>query len=115
MGIKHQVAINATETVKGNNAFKREDQIQGVMIKGYHTDNGVFNATYNNQQNIKFSGAGSSYQNGAAERSIKAVVTMARTMLMRAALRCTEEKLSTDIWPMDMDYAVWTYNWIPDI
>ena len=39
-----------------------------------------------NQQKIRFSGAGASHQNGAAERAIKTVVTMARTMLMHAEL-----------------------------
>ena len=41
--IKHQVAINATETVKAKLTFEREAQSQGVEIKGYHTDNGIFN------------------------------------------------------------------------
>ena len=91
------------------------------MIKGYHTDNGIFDASefmedlLNNQQNIRFSGAGASQQNGAAERAIKTVVTMKRTMLMHDALRCPEETLSTDIWPMEMDYSVWVYNLIPDM
>ena len=31
--IKHQVAINATETVKENITFERETQSQGVVIK----------------------------------------------------------------------------------
>ena len=34
---------------------------------------------------------------------------------MHAALRCPEDTLSTDIWPMVMDYSVWVYNWIPDM
>ena len=94
MNIKHQVDINATETFKEKITFEREDQSQGVMIKGYHTDNWIFNASefmgniLKNQQKIRFSGAGASHQNGAAERSIKTVVTMVRTMLMHAALRC---------------------------
>ena len=57
------------------------------------------------QQNIRFSGADTSYQNGAAERAIKMVVTMARNMLMYAMLRCPEETFSTDIWLMEMYYA----------
>ena len=69
----------------------------------------------NKQKKIRFSGAGASHQNGAAERAIKTVVTMARTMLMHAALRCPEETLSTDLWPMAMNYAVWVYNMTPDI
>ena len=40
---------------------------------------------------------------------------MARTMLMHAALRCPEDTLSNDIWPMAMDYAVWVYNRTPDM
>ena len=67
------------------------------------------------QQKIIFSGAGASHQNGAADSDIKTVVTMARTMLMHAALRCSEDTFSTDLWPMAMDYAVWVYNNTPEM
>ena len=43
VSIKHQVDINATETVKEKLIFKRGAQSQGVVIKGHHTDNGIFN------------------------------------------------------------------------
>ena len=43
--IKHQVAINATVTVKAKLTFDREALSQGVVIKGYHTDNGIFNSS----------------------------------------------------------------------
>ena len=91
------------------------------MIKGYHTDNGIFNSSefmgelLKNQQNIRFSGAGASHQNGAAEHAIKTVVTTEIIMLMHAALICPEDTLSTDILPIAMDYAVWVYNWIHDM
>ena len=45
MIIKHQVAINATKTVKAKLTFEREAQSQGVVIKGYHTDNWIFNSS----------------------------------------------------------------------
>ena len=54
------------------------------MIKGYQTDNDIFNALeftedlLKKQENIRFSGAGASHQNGASEHSIKTLVTMAR-------------------------------------
>ena len=121
MIINHQVAINATETVKAKLTFEREAQSQGFVIKGYHNDNGIFNSSefmeelLKKQQNIIFSWADNSHQNGAAELAIKTVVTMARTMLMHAALRCPEETLSIDIWPTAMDYAIWVYNCIPDM
>ena len=72
VSIKHQAAINATETVKAKLTFEREDQSQRVLIKGYHTDNMIFNYSEfieelsKNQKNIMFSGAGVSHQNGAA-------------------------------------------------
>ena len=34
-------------------------------------------------------------------------------MLIHAALRCPEDTLSTDLWPISMDYVVWVYNQIP--
>ena len=34
---------------------------------------------------------------------------------MHAVLICPEDTLSTDIWTMTMDYAVWVYNRITDI
>ena len=43
--IKYQVDINSTETVKAKLTFSSEAQSQGVVIKGYHTDNGIFNAS----------------------------------------------------------------------
>ena len=43
--INHQDAINATETVKAKLTFEMETQSQGVVIKGYHTHNGIFNAS----------------------------------------------------------------------
>ena len=87
------MAINSTENFKEKITFDREAQSQGVVIKVYHTDNGILNALYfmedllKKQQKIMFIRAESSHQNGAAERAIKTVVSMARTMLMHAALR----------------------------
>ena len=43
--INKQVATNATETVKAKLTLDRADQSQRVMIKGYQTDNGIFNAS----------------------------------------------------------------------
>ena len=45
VSIKHQVAIYATETVKSKLTFEREAQSQRVVIKGYHTDNGILNSS----------------------------------------------------------------------
>ena len=91
------------------------------MIKGYQTNNGIFNDSefmedlLKKKKKIRFSGTDASYQNGAAERAIKELVTMARTMSIHAVIICPEDTLSTDLWTMKMDYVVWVYNWIPDM
>ena len=91
------------------------------MIKGYHTDNGIFNASefmnelLKNHQKIKFSGAGTSHQNGAAYRAIKTVVTTERTVSMHGALRCPEDTLSTDLCPMVAPHTSSPLMWIPGL
>ena len=100
------MAISATETGKAELTFYRESQIQGVVIKGYQTVNGIFNDSYfmeellKNQRKISFSGAGASHQDGSVEHSINMLVTMASTMLIHATLICPGYKLITDLWPM---------------
>ena len=92
-----------------------------MVIKGYHTANGIFNALefmeelFKKQKHIRFSGAGASQKNGASERAIKTVVTMERTALMQAELRCPEDTLYTDLWKMKIYYSLWVYDWTPDM
>ena len=72
MIIRHQVAINATDTVKVKLTFYKEAQSQGVVIKSYHTYNGIFDTSefmkelLKRQKKIRFSGSGASHINGAA-------------------------------------------------
>ena len=45
VSIKHQSDINSTYTVKTKLTFERDALSQGVVIKVYHTDNEIFNAS----------------------------------------------------------------------
>ena len=98
MSINHQLAINATETVKEKLTFEREDKSQGVMINVYHTDNEIFNTSkfmeelLKRQQKIRFSGAIPSHKMvRAAERAIKTVVTMESAILMQDWMICHKD------------------------
>ena len=44
MRIKQQVDIKSTEAIKAKLTFERVAKIQGVEIKEYHTDDGIFSA-----------------------------------------------------------------------
>ena len=82
------MSMDATEMFNAKLTFERESQSQGVVIKGYHTVNGILNASefmvdmLKNHKKIRFSGDGASRKNGAAEHAIKTVVTMSSTMLI---------------------------------
>ena len=100
--IKHQVAINATETVKAKLTFEREDKSQRVMINVYHNENGIFNTSkfmeelLKKQKKTRLSGASASHQNGAADRASKTVIIMESVILMQAWIICHKDTLSID-------------------
>ena len=81
--------------------LNREDKIQIVVIKGYCTRYGMSNTSefmeelLKNQKKIRFSGAGASHQNEAAEHAINMLVNTESTIFMNNELRCTKETLST--------------------
>jgi len=117
--VKHQVSFGAADTIQSKVLFERDAMNDGVIIQGYHTDNGVFSAKAfleelaSKGQTARFSGSGAGHQNGIAERSIRTVVGMARTMMMHAALRHGGGVINQELWPMAMDHAAWIYNRIP--
>ena len=86
------------------------------MINVYHTGNVIFDTSkfmenlLKKQQNIRFIGAGASHQNGASERTINMMVTMASAILMQAGMICHKYTLSTDFgkrrWTMMSGYKV---------
>ena len=69
---KQQVDIKDTEIVKAKLTFEIEAQSQGVVIKGYHTNNGILSDSefmeelLNKQKYIRFTVFGDSHQNGAS-------------------------------------------------
>lgn len=115
---RHQVSLNAIDTIKSKISFEREAFHDGVKIQAYHSDNGIFTSKafmeelIRTNQTIRFAGAGAGHQGGVAERGIRTIVTMARTMMLHAALR-HGDAIKQELWPQAMDYAVWLYNHIP--
>ena len=119
VSVRHQISLSSSDTIKAKLHFERDAYEDGVIIQSYHTNNGVFTSEQfmtdllEHKQTIRFSGSGAAHQNGVAERAIRTVVTMARTMMIHAAMRTSDGSLNTELWPMAMDYATWIYNHIP--
>jgi transposase InsO family protein len=119
IAVHHQVSLGAADTIKSKLLFERNAFEDGVVVQAYHTDNGIFSSKeflgelVSKGQNIRFSGSGAAHQNGVAERGIRTVVGMARTMMLHAALRYGDRVITQDLWPQAMDHAVWLYNRMP--
>jgi len=116
--VRHQVSLTGSETVASKRSFEREAISQGVYIKSYHTDNGIFKSKEfersleEDQQHVKKSGVGAKHQNGLAERAIGIVQNMARAMLLHYRIHWPDE-FDPAVWPFAMSYAVWIYNNLP--
>ena len=88
-----QQSASAKETLESKKAFERAAAAQNVYIKAYHADNGIFKAKewveacQNQNQPLTFAAVGAHHQNGKAERRIREVQDMARTMLLHAHQR----------------------------
>ena len=117
--VEHQVLLSAVDTVKGKLRYERHLAELGVKVESYHTDNGTFTSGHfmecllEQKQSIRFSGVGAAHQNGVAERNIKTIVDIARTILIHAAIHSEQGHITAELWPMAMDHAVWIYNRTP--
>ena len=86
------------------------------MIKGCHTDNGIFNTSkfmeelLKKQKNLRFSGASASHQNEAAELTNKKVIIEASAILILDWMICHKNTLFIDFgqqkWTMFYEYKV---------
>lgn len=92
----------------------------GVVVKHYHSDQGVFtsemfkSACSKLKQTQSFSGTGNKRQNGAAERSVKTLFWMARSFLLHAAMRWSSHDADDpQLWPQALVHAEWLYNRTP--
>jgi hypothetical protein len=117
--VEMQVALNASESIAAKQRYERSMLSLGVTVIAYHADNGIFAAhafvqeLHDHFQTAGYSGVGAPHQNGVAERNIGTIMSMARTMMLHAAVRWPDVADST-LWPMAVDYAVHIFNHVPN-
>jgi hypothetical protein len=117
--VYHQVSLGSSDTILSKTAFEKHCAEANVNIRAYHSDNGTFTShAYRDElercgQTITFSGAGAHHQNGVAERGIRTIVTMARSMLLQMSQHWPAES-HLNLWPFAMEYAVWLHNHTPN-
>ena len=99
-----QKTATADETLLGKEAFQQYAKDRGVKVLGYHADNGIFkahkwvNACKSEGQGLTFAGVNAHHQNGIAERKIRSLQELARTMLVHANKRWPKA-ITANLWP----------------
>jgi Reverse transcriptase (RNA-dependent DNA polymerase) len=119
--VEHQVGTTSHETLKSKMKFEAILGDFGIIVQDYHTDNST---TFRSEeftkhlstffQTIDFAGVGAHHHNGVAERGIQTIMSMARTVLLHAAIHWPDAS-DPQLWPMAVDHAVFVYNRLPDI
>jgi transposase InsO family protein len=105
LGYVHlQKSATADETLEGKEVFEAYARGHWVAIRAYHADNGMFCAhkwvdcCRLAKQGLTFAGVSSHDENGIAERRIKELQDLARTMLINANWRW-EMSVKAHLWP----------------
>ena len=99
-----QKTASAEETVESKRAFESFARRHNVSVANYLADNGIFKANLwvetckADGQGLSFAGVNAHHQNGIAERRIRELQEMARSMLIHANARWSES-VTTNLWP----------------
>ena len=100
-----QKTNTAEETLEAKAVFEKLAATHGVKVRHYHADNGVFvakawrKACTEQGQGLTFAGVNAHFQNSRAERRIRELQELARSMLIHANRR----------WPDAIDTHLWPY------
>ena len=112
--------LNTHETLEGIKNFEAMCLDLGVVPTNYISDSGsaftskAFKDHLKNfHQIVKFAGTSAHHHNPYAERSIRTIMSMARTMMLHAAAYWPEMADAT-LWPLAVQYAVYIYNRVPN-
>ena len=119
--VEFQTHLTTHETLKSKGNFELLCRDHGVIPQSYLSDNAkCFTAKEFTEklslfeQIIRFAGVGAHHHNGNAERSIRTIMSIARTMMLHSAIHWPEVADAT-IWPMAVQHAVYLHNHMPSM
>ena len=118
--VEMQVNLNTHETLKAKEKFELTCRQYGVTPQEYLADNSkVFTSSEFTRnlstfsQIMRFAGVGAHHHNGIAERNIRTIMAIARTMMLHAAIHWPSIADAT-LWPLAVNHAVFLVNHVPD-
>jgi hypothetical protein len=118
--VEFQTTLNSHETLQAKERYELMCRDVGVIPQAYLSDNGSAFASADFarhlssfQQTMRFAGAGAHHHNAVAERSIRTIMSVARTMMLHAAIHWPDVADSC-LWPMAVAHAVFLHNHVPN-
>ena len=118
--VEFQRHLNTHETLDGIEAFERMCLDHGVVPTNYISDSGTAFTSKEFRERLKdyrqiinFVGTSAHHHNAVAERAIRTIMSIARTMMMHCSTHWPEMTDAT-LWPLAVDYAVYIVKRVPD-
>ena len=117
--IEFQTSLSSHETLRAKLAFERQCRDVGIVVQTYMSDNGkAFTAKDFSEhltefkQVSKFAGVGAHHHNAQAERAIRTIMSISRTMMIHSGIHWPD-MAKASLWPMSVAYACYLYNHVP--
>lgn len=115
-----QKSDSAEETLEAKTAWEKLLQTQGITVRNYHADNGIFKAMKwveactKNGQGLTYAAVGAHHQNGVAEKRIRDLQELTRSMMIHANKRW-KKSITAHLWPYALRMAVDAINDTPSM
>ena len=112
--------LTTHETLLSKEKYELDCRDHGVVVQEYLTDMGAAFTSkafrehlQEFEQIVRFAGAGGHHHNAQAERAIRTVTSIARTLMFHQAIHWPEVADPVN-WPLAMRHAVFLANMVPD-
>jgi hypothetical protein len=117
--VEFQAHLNTHKTLAAKERFELSSRDVGVVPQEYLLNNGsAFTSKAfadhlaKFEQTAKFAGVGAHHHNGIAKRTIQTIMSIARAMLINAAVHWPAIA-DAQLWPMAVQQAVYLWNRMP--
>jgi len=113
-----QKVFTEEETIRAKASYEGHVHMHGVILKHYHTDNGIFAGgafqedVRAQRQTISYCGVGGHHQNGHVEKLIRDIQDHGRTVLLHMQQRWPDA-ISENLWPYASALCMEIRKWTP--
>ena len=117
--VEFQSSLSSHETLSAKMEYEKHCRDVGVVPQKFISDNGKSFASKEFSEHLsnfyqisRFAGVGAHHHNAIAERAIRTIMSIARTMMIHSGI-CWPDVADSTLWPMAVKQACFLYNHVP--